>query len=92
MRPLYDKLIAKLAKELSFKYKIGKAYIGLIHTLVFCALHIQTKKIIVEFVPRREFKNPRIIKSKKFQKARWAQYVELKGLSDIDGELIQMLK
>ncbi|KKR57311.1 MAG: hypothetical protein UU05_C0055G0006 [Candidatus Curtissbacteria bacterium GW2011_GWA1_40_47] len=44
MRPLYDKLIAKLAKELSFKYKIGKAYIGLIHTLVFLRTAYSNKK------------------------------------------------
>src|SRR4030067_1694597 len=78
MRSLFDELIEKLQKETYFEYKIGKAYIGLIHTLVFAATHIQTEKIIVEFVPRKEFKSPRIIKSVKFQKARWAQYVEIK--------------
>jgi len=34
MKPLFDNLISKLAKEMDFEYKISKAYIGLMKTLV----------------------------------------------------------
>lgn len=92
MRPLFDMLIDKLSKDLDFEFKIGKTYIGLIKKLVFAAVHIQTKKLIFEFVPRKEFISPRIIKSKKFQKERWAQYVEITKPEDINRELINWTK
>lgn len=61
IRPLFDELLEKL-KNLNFNLKFGKAYIGLMHTLVFAALRIQTKKIIVEFVARKRFTSPRKIR------------------------------
>ena len=92
MKPLFDELITKLAKELDFEYKIGKAYIGLIHTLVFAAIRVQTEKIIVEFTIRREVKSPRINKAKHFQKQRWAYFVDIKKSEDIDKELIGWIR
>ena len=92
MKPLYNELIEKLSKEIDFEYKIGKAYIGLIHTLVFAAFRIQTEKIIVEFTIRREVKSPRINKAKHFQKQRWAYFVNIKDSKDIDKQLIDWIK
>jgi hypothetical protein len=92
MKPLFDTLIEKLSKDLDFEFKIGKTYIGLIKKLVFAAIRVQTKKLVFEFVPRKEFKSPRIVKSIRFQKERWAQYVELKEPADIDQELIDWVK
>jgi len=92
MRPLFDNLIEELQKEIDFEYKIGKAYIGLIHTLVFAAIHIQTTKIMVEFVARKEFGSPRINKVKHFQRERWAYFVDVKESKDIDKELIDWIK
>ena len=92
MRPLFDEFIGKLSGELDFEYKIGKAYIGLIHMLVFAAFRIQTKKIIVEFVARKEFKSPRITRIIHFQKKRWAYFVNVKESEDIDRELIDWIK
>ncbi|KKQ98017.1 MAG: hypothetical protein UT24_C0005G0036 [Candidatus Woesebacteria bacterium GW2011_GWB1_39_12] len=92
MKPLFDDLTTKLVKEIDFEYKIGKAYIGLIHTLVFAALRIQTSKIIVEFVARKQFKSPRINKVKHFQKQRWAYFVDIKESKDIDKGLIDWIK
>jgi hypothetical protein len=92
MKPLFDELILALAKKLDFEYKIGKAYIGLIHTLVFAAIRIQTEKIIVEFVARKEFKSRRFNKVKHFQKYRWAYFVDIKESKDIDKELISWVK
>jgi len=92
MKPLYDVLIGRLSREMDFEYKIGKSYIGLIKRLVFAAIRVQTKKMILEFTPRKEFKSPRIFKSVQFQKQRWAQYVEIKSIDDIDQELINWVK
>jgi hypothetical protein len=92
MRPLFNEFIGKLRGELDFEYKIGKAYIGLIHTLVFAALRIQTRKIIVEFVAREEFRNPRITRVLHFQERRWAHFVNIKESGDIDRELIDWMK
>lgn len=92
MRPLYEEIIAKLAEEMAFELKVGKIYIGLIHTLVFTALHIQTKKIIVEFVSRKEVSHTRIFKTKHFQKRRWAYYVEINSPTQFDRQLIQWIK
>lgn len=92
MRPLFDKMISSLEKDLDFELKIGKTYIGLIHTLVFAALHIQTKKIIVEFVLRKEIEHKRIVKTKHFQKNRWAYYVEVDRPELFDGQLIDWIK
>lgn len=92
MRPLYDELIGKLREELDFEYKIGKAYIGLIHTLVFTAFRIQTKKIIVEFAARKEFSSPRFTRVLRFQKERWAYFLNIREPEDIDRELIDWIK
>lgn len=92
MKPLFDELIEKLSKEIDFEYKIGKAYIGLIHTLVFAAIRIQTKKIVVEFTIRKEVKSPRITKGKHFQKQRWAYFIDIKKPEDIDKELVGWVK
>jgi hypothetical protein len=92
VRPLFNLLMKRLVKEIDFEYKIGKSYIGLIKTLVFAAIRIQTQKIIVEFVARKEFKSPRIFKTNRFQKARWAYFVDLKDPIDIDEELIHWIK
>ncbi len=89
MKKLFEELIKKLSKHLHFKFKIGKSYIGLINKLVFAAVHVRAKKLIFEFTSRKEFKSPRIIKSVRFQKERWAQYVEIKNKKDIDKELIK---
>lgn len=91
-KSLFDELIDKLSEELDFEFKIGKTYIGLIKKLVFAAVRVQNEKLVFEFVPRKEFKSPRIIKSVKFQKERWAQYVEIKKVEDIDQELIDWVK
>ncbi len=92
MKPLFDELITKLSKELDFEYKIGKAYIGLIHTLVFAAVRVQTQKIIFEFTARREIKSPRFKKILHFQKQRWAYFLDLKEPKDIDAEFISWVK
>jgi hypothetical protein len=92
MKPLFDVLIDKLSKEMDFEFKIGKTYIGLIKKLVFAAVRVQNNKIVFEIVARKEFNSSRIVKSVKFQKERWAQYVELKEPSDIDQELIDWVK
>jgi hypothetical protein len=92
MKPLFDELIRKLRKELDFEYKIGKAYIGLIRMLVFVALRVQTKKIIVEFTVRKMLKSPRIEKTIQFQKRRWAYFLDIKESKDIDKELIDWIK
>ena len=92
MKPLFDELIEKLAKEISFEYKIGKAYIGLIHTLVFVGIRIQTQKIIFEFTSRKELKSHRFNKVIHFQKQRWAYFLDIKEPKDIDKELIDWVK
>jgi hypothetical protein len=92
MKPLFDELITKLRKELDFEYKIGKAYIGLIRTLVFVGLRVQTKKIIVEITLRKMLKSPRIKKTLQFQKRRWAYFLDIKESKDIDKELINWIK
>lgn len=92
MKPLFDELIAKLAKDLDFEYKIGKAYIGLIRTLVFAAIRIQAEKIIFEFTSHQELKSPRFTKIKHFQKQRWAYFLDIKKSKDIDKELIGWVK
>ncbi|MBU0682671.1 MAG: hypothetical protein KJ864_00065 [Candidatus Omnitrophica bacterium] len=92
MKPLFDELITKLSKELDFEYKIGKAYIGLIRTLVFVAIRIQTEKIIFEFTSRQELKSPRFIKIKHFQRQRWAYFLDIKESKDIDKKLIGWVK
>lgn len=92
MRSLVQNILAKLQHELDFELKIGKAYVGLLHTLVFAALHIQSKKVIVEFTSRKQVDSPRIIKSKQFQKSRWAYYVEVKTTTEFDDELLRWIK
>ena len=92
MKPLFDELIEKLSKEIDFEYKIGKAYIGLINTLVFAAFRIQTEKIIVELTIRREIKSPRFTKVLRFQKQRWAYFLDIKEPKDIDEELVSWTK
>jgi hypothetical protein len=92
MKALYDVLIGRLSREMDFEFKIGKSYIGLVKKLVFAAIRVQTKKIVLEFTPRKEFKSRRIFKSMQFQKQRWAQYVEIMSDSDIDRELIDWVK
>lgn len=92
MKPLYDELIGKLAKEIYFEYKIGKAYIGLIKTLVFACIRIQTKKIIFEFTSRKDIKDPRFNKVLHFQKGRWAYFLDINEPKDIDKELIAWVK
>lgn len=92
LRPLFDLLINRLSKDLKFELKIGKTYIGLINKLVFAAIYVQTRQMIFEFVPRKEFKSPRIIKTKKFQRARWAQYIKITNDADIDQELLDWVK
>lgn len=92
MRPLFDEIVKKLERELDFELKIGKAYIGLLHKLVFAALHIQTKKIIVGFTLRKPISDHRIFKSKKFQKSRWAYYVEVASPAEFDAQLVRWIK
>ena len=92
MKPLFDELIQKLRKDLDFEFKIGKAYIGLLRTLVFGALRIQTKKIIVEFVARKVIKSNRIKKVIQCGKQRWAYFVDIKESRDIDEQLINWIK
>lgn len=92
MKSLFDELITKLDKELDFEYKIGKAYIGLIHTLVFAAVRVQTQKIIFEFTSRQELKNPRFTKIKHFQNQRWAYFLDIKESKDINKELMSWVK
>ncbi len=77
---------------MEFELKIGKTYIGLIHTLVFTALHIQTNKIIVEFVSRKKVSHTRIFKTKHFQKQRWAHYVEINSPTQFDKQLIHWIQ
>jgi len=92
MKPLFNQILAKLEDELDFELKVGKTYIGLIHNLVFAALHIQAKKIIVEFTSRKEVSSQRIVKSKKFQKSRWAYYVEVTTPASFDAQLLRWVK
>ena len=92
MKPLFDELIEKLSKEINFEYKIGKAYIGLINTLVFACIRTQTQKIIFEFTSRKELKSPRFNKVLHFQKDRWAYFLDIKESRDIDKELIGWVK
>jgi hypothetical protein len=92
MEPLFNELVEKLRYDLDFEFKVGKAYIGLLHTLVFAALRIQTKKIIVEFVARKEFKSPRIKKVIPAGKHRWAYFVDIKESRDIDEQLFNWIR
>lgn len=92
MRPLFDHILARLRRELDFELKIGKAYVGLRHRLVFAALHVQTRKIVVEFTSRREISNRRIVKSKQFQKSRWAYYVDVARPASFDAQLLKWIK
>ena len=92
MRPLFDELIDKLGKDINFEYKIGKAYIGLIKTLVFACIRIQTQKIIFEFTSRQELKSTRFNKALHFQKNRWAYFLDIKTSKDINSELIGWIK
>lgn len=93
MKPLVEGILAKLEAELpDFELKIGKAYIGLLHNLVFAALHVQTKKVIVEFTSRKEVSSQRIAKSKQFQKNRWAYYVEVTTPTSFDDQLLRWIK
>lgn len=92
MKPLFKELISSLKRELDFDYKIGKSYIGLIHKLVFCALYIQTKKILVEFVSRKKFTHPRIYKVLESGKNRWAYFVKISDTKDIDEQLLNWIK
>ena len=92
MRPLFDEVLSRLGQEMDFELKIGKTYIGLAHRLVFAALHIQTRKIIVEFTSRKEISNRRIVKSMKFQKSRWAYYVPVDTPASFDAQLLQWIK
>lgn len=91
MEPLFNLLIERLG-GIDFQFKVGKSYVGLIRQLVFAALHIQTEKIIVEFVTRKKFESPRITKTNQFQKARWAQFVSISQPQDIDDELIHWIE
>lgn len=92
MRGVFDVLIAKLRQELAFRYRIGKSYIGLEHTLVFAAVHVQTRKIIVEFVARRVFRHPRIRKVVECGRNRWAYFVDVARAEDIDEPLIDWIR
>lgn len=92
MRPLYDELIDSLAKEINFEYKIGKAYIGLIHTLVFACIRIQTKKIVFEFTSRHELTSHRFHKTLHFQRDRWAYFLDISVPNEIDEELLGWVK
>jgi hypothetical protein len=92
LRPLFDRLIVILASELDFDFKIGKTYIGLIHTLVFAAIRVQTEKIVVEFTIRKEIASPRIVRALHFQRQRWAYFVVIRAPSDIDSELVEWIR
>jgi predicted DNA-binding protein (MmcQ/YjbR family) len=92
MRPLFDRLIAILASERDFDYKIGKTYIGLLHTLVFAAIRVQTEKMVVEFTIRHEIDSPRIVRALHFQRQRWAYFVVIRDPSDIDSELVDWIR
>jgi hypothetical protein len=92
MRPLFDKIVATLGRELDFELKIGKSYVGLLHKLVFAALHIQTRKIVAEFTLRKPISSDRIFKSKQFQKSRWAYYVKITAPEDFDTQLLDWIK
>lgn len=92
MKSLFDVLVLKLREELPFEYKIGKSYIGLQHQLVFAAIYIQTRKIIVEFVARKVFKHPRIRKVVESGRNRWAYFVDVTSVSDIDVQLVDWIK
>jgi predicted patatin/cPLA2 family phospholipase len=93
MKPLVEDILAKLEAELpDFELKVGKAYIGLLHNLVFAALHVQAKKVIVEFTSRKEVSSQRIVKSKQFQKSRWAYYVEATTPASFDAQLLRWVK
>jgi len=92
MKLLFDEFIEKLRRGLDFEFKIGKAYIGLQHRLVFGALHIQTEKIVVEFVARKVFKSPRIKKAIQCGKHRWAYFVDIKESRNIDEQLLNWVK
>jgi len=92
MKPLFNELIKRLQKEIDFEFKIGKAYIGLVKTLVFAGVRIQTQKIIFEFTSRKQIKSPRFNKMLHFQKDRWAYFVDIQKPEDIDEELIGWVK
>ncbi len=92
IKPIFNELISKLAKELDFEYKIGKAYIGLIKTLVFACIRIQTEKMIFEFTSRQKLESTRFNKILHFQKDRWAYFLDIKESKDIDEELINWVK
>ena len=91
MRPLYDELIESIA-DLDFEYKIGKAYIGLMQPLVFACIRVQTKKIIFEFTASKYLESSRFTQVKRFQKHRWAYYLNIASSNDIDTELIEWIK
>ena len=92
MKPLFDALIDKLSKEVDFEYKIGKAYIGLMKTLVFAGIRVQTQKIIFELTSRQKLTSPRFNKVLHFQKDRWAYFLDIKDSDDINRELINWVK
>lgn len=92
MRPLFDRLIAELSKRCDFDLQIGKTYIGLKHRVVFAGLYVQTKKILVEIVVRREFKCARINKVVQFAPKRWAHFVAVQTDKDIDEQLLRWLQ
>jgi hypothetical protein len=93
MKPLVENILTELEAELpEFELKIGKTYIGLLHKLVFAAIHVQTKKVIVEFTSRKEISSPRIVNSKQFQKSRWAYYVEVTTPESFDTQLLEWVK
>lgn len=92
MRKLFDEFVGTLRKELDFEYKIGKSYIGLRHKTVFVGLYIQTKKIVVEIVARKEIRHPRIRKTVAFDKDRWAYFVDVGNSSDIDEQLLEWIR
>ncbi len=92
MKPLFNELISKLAKELDFEYKIGKAYIGLIKILVFACVRVQTEKMIFEFTSRQKLESSRFKKILHFQKDRWAYFLDIRESKDIDKELIDWVK
>jgi hypothetical protein len=88
MRPLFEYLIAELKSRCQFELKVGKAYIGLKHKLVFAAIHVQTRKLVVELVARKKFDNPRIKKVIQFAPARWAHFVDVAKEEEINEQLL----
>lgn len=88
LRPLYERLLAELAKRWEFECQVGKTYIGLKHKIVFAALYIQTRKIVVELVARRQFNGARIRKVVQFAPNRWAHFIDVQREKDIDEQLL----